>query len=95
MADIVVCEFMDPAAVEGLAGEFDVVDDPGRVDRPDELRAAVASARALIVRNRTQVRGALLEAAAAAGLTTADPPFYEQRAQIERAALSRAEQSMQ
>lgn len=64
MADIVVCEFMDTAALaEGLAG-FDVFYDPGLVDRPDELRASVAEARALIVRNRTQVRGALLEAAA-------------------------------
>ncbi len=63
MAEIVVCEFMDQAALaEGLAG-FDVLYDPGLVDRPDELRAQVASARALIVRNRTQVRGALLDAA--------------------------------
>jgi peptidoglycan/xylan/chitin deacetylase (PgdA/CDA1 family) len=32
----------------------------------------------------------ILEAAAAAGLEVADPPFYEQRAEIERAALLRA-----
>ena len=63
MSDIVVCEFMDTAALrEGLAG-FDVLYDPGLVDRPDELRARVAEARAIIVRNRTQVRGALLDAA--------------------------------
>ncbi|HEU5282991.1 MAG TPA: hypothetical protein VFU53_04210, partial [Burkholderiales bacterium] len=37
----------------------------------------------------------LLEAAAAAGLAVADPPFYEQRDEIERAALSRAAQWMQ
>jgi (S)-sulfolactate dehydrogenase len=64
MADIVICEFMDEAAVrEGLAG-FDVLYDPALVDRPDDLAAAVAGARALIVRNRTQVRGKVLEAAA-------------------------------
>lgn len=64
MSEIVICEFMDEAAVrDGLAG-FDVHYDPKLVDRPDELRACVADARALIVRNRTQVRGALLEAAA-------------------------------
>ncbi len=63
MADIVICEFMDERAIaEGLNG-FDVLYDPGLVDRPDELGKAVAGARALIVRNRTQVRGALLESA--------------------------------
>lgn len=62
MADIVICEFIDEAAVsEGLAG-YEVLYDPALVDRPDELLAAVADARALIVRNRTQVRGALLAA---------------------------------
>jgi (S)-sulfolactate dehydrogenase len=54
---------MDQAAVDGLAAEFDVTYDPGLVDRQDALEAALADARALVVRNRTQVRGALLEAA--------------------------------
>ncbi len=63
MTDVVICEFMDQAAVDGLAAEFDVTYDPGLVDRPDALAAAVADARALVVRNRTQVRGALLDAA--------------------------------
>lgn len=64
MPDIVICEFMDEQAIsEGLAG-FDVIYDPAMVDRPDDLKKAVADARALIVRNRTQVRGALLESAA-------------------------------
>lgn len=63
MPDIVISEFMDEAAVrEGLAG-FDVVYDPTLVDRPNELITLVESARALIVRNRTQVRDRLLEAA--------------------------------
>ncbi|MDD9877880.1 MAG: hydroxyacid dehydrogenase [Magnetovibrio sp.] len=62
MADIVISEFMDQAAVDAL-GDFDLLYDAGLVDRPDDLAAAVAGARALIVRNRTQVRGDLLAAA--------------------------------
>ena len=65
MADVVISEFMDQAAVESLAGQFNVLYDPNLVDHPDDLAVAVADARALIVRNRTQVRGALLEAAVA------------------------------
>jgi (S)-sulfolactate dehydrogenase len=65
MADVVISEFMDETAVrEGLQG-FDVLHDPGLVDRPDDLAAAVRQARALIVRNRTQVTGELLEHAPA------------------------------
>lgn len=63
MPDIVISEFMDQEAVrEGLKG-FDVLYDPKLVDRPEDLAAAAGNARALIVRNRTQVRGALLDAA--------------------------------
>ncbi|MGH8295697.1 MAG: hydroxyacid dehydrogenase [Steroidobacteraceae bacterium] len=63
MSEIVITEFMDEAAVrEHLAG-FDLVFDPQLVDRPQRLRSLLADCRALIVRNRTQVRGALLEAA--------------------------------
>lgn len=63
MPDIVICEFMDEAAIrEGLAG-FDVLYDPDLVDRLANLTAALTEARALIVRNRTQVRADLLAAA--------------------------------
>lgn len=62
MTDIVISEFMDEAAVEDLRRDFSVTYDKGLVDRPDELAGLVAGARALIVRNRTQVRGALLAA---------------------------------
>ena len=65
MPDIVISEFMDQGAVDSLAADFDVLYDPQLVDRDDDLLAAVVSARALVVRNRTQVRGALLEAAGA------------------------------
>ena len=62
MADIVISEFMDKEAVtEGLKGR-DVLYDPALVDRPDDLLRAVENARALIVRNRTQVRDRILTA---------------------------------
>jgi (S)-sulfolactate dehydrogenase len=63
MADIVITEFMDEAAIREHLGGFDVLYDPKLVDAPQALAAALASARALVVRNRTQVRGALLAAA--------------------------------
>jgi (S)-sulfolactate dehydrogenase len=63
MADVVITEFMDEAAVGRIRSRFGTVYDPALVDRPDELAEHVAAARALIVRNRTQVRGALLETA--------------------------------
>ena len=59
---IVITEFMDEPAVESLRARFDVTYDPALVDTNDSLRAALADAVALIVRNRTQVRGALLAA---------------------------------
>ncbi|MDQ7777092.1 hydroxyacid dehydrogenase [Paracoccus aminovorans] len=60
---IIITEFMDEVAVrEGLAGR-EVVYDPSLVDRPEALAPLLADARALIVRNRTQVRPALLDMA--------------------------------
>lgn len=63
MADIVISEFMDEAAITAQLAGRDVLYDPKLVDKPDRLRQALADARAIIVRNRTQVRGALLDAA--------------------------------
>jgi (S)-sulfolactate dehydrogenase len=60
---IVITEFMDGPAVEALRTHFDVLYDPVLVDRPAAARTAIASADALIVRNRTQVNAALLDAA--------------------------------
>ena len=65
MAEIVISEFMDEASVAALTERYAVLYDPGLVDDPPALMAAVADARALIVRNRTQVLGPLLEAAPA------------------------------
>jgi (S)-sulfolactate dehydrogenase len=64
MSEIVISEFMDEAVIANAFAGRDVLYDPALVDRPEQLRAALADCRALIVRNRTQVRGALLESAA-------------------------------
>ncbi|RKE39239.1 (S)-sulfolactate dehydrogenase [Paraburkholderia sp. BL23I1N1] len=64
MKKIVISEFMDDAAVDTLRQDFDVHFDPMLVDRPERLMAELADAHALIVRNRTQVSAALLDAAA-------------------------------
>lgn len=58
--DIVISEFMDDEAVADLRRDFAVHYDKTLADRPQELAALAASAPALIVRNRTQVRGELL-----------------------------------
>ena len=60
MVDIVITEFIDQSAVDDLSRDFKVHFDRTLVDRPDELVRIAAEAPALIVRNRTQVRGALL-----------------------------------
>ena len=63
MDTIVITEFMDEKAVESLKKEFHVVYNKTLVDKKDELLQIVPSCSALIVRNRTQVRGELLDAA--------------------------------
>lgn len=65
MPDIVISEFMDEAAIGELLAGYDVLYDPELVDRRDELLSLLAQARALVVRNRTQVDRELLEAAPA------------------------------
>ena len=63
MDTIVITEFMDSNAVESLKKEFNVIYDKTLVDRPDELIKHITTCSAIIVRNKTQVRGALLDAA--------------------------------
>lgn len=60
---ILITEFMDAAAVDRLRAAYDVVYDPGLADRQDEIPGMMESVTALIVRNRTQVRSPLLDAA--------------------------------
>jgi (S)-sulfolactate dehydrogenase len=62
MARIVITEFMDERAVARLQAAHDVLYDPQLVDDPARLLGLAATAQALVVRNRTQVRGALLAA---------------------------------
>lgn len=63
MGQIVITEYMEAAAIERMAAAYTTLYDPDLGIAPDRLRAAVAGARALIVRNRTQVDDALLAAA--------------------------------
>jgi (S)-sulfolactate dehydrogenase len=61
MAEIVITEFMDEAALDDLRQRYSVTYDPTLVDAPDRLQPELADAVALIVRNRTQVRSTLLD----------------------------------
>ncbi len=65
MARIVITEFMDERAVAQLRAAHDVLYEPTLVDDAPRLLAQAATANALVVRNRTQVRGALLAALSA------------------------------
>ncbi|MFO1191068.1 MAG: hydroxyacid dehydrogenase [Rhodoferax sp.] len=62
MARIVITEIMDAPAVAQLQAAHDVLYDPNLVDDPARLLALAPEADALVVRNRTQVRGELLAA---------------------------------
>ena len=62
MARIVITEFMDERAVARLQAAHDVLYAPQLVDDATRLLAEAARADALVVRNRTQVRGELLAA---------------------------------
>lgn len=53
---------MDASAVDRLRSAHEVIYQPDAVDDWPSLLAAAAQADALVVRNRTQVRGALLDA---------------------------------
>jgi len=62
MPDIVITEFLDDGPVEELKARFDVHWDVTLCDKPDEIKALLARARALIVRNRTRVNDDILSA---------------------------------
>jgi (S)-sulfolactate dehydrogenase len=59
---ILVAEFMDAPAVAELRAAHDVLYDPQLVDDMPRLLAEAPKADAIIVRNRTQVKGELLAA---------------------------------
>jgi len=87
---ILITEFMDERAVEQLRKHHDVSYEPALVDDAPRLLAAAATADALIVRNRTQVRGALLAASVrcrvigrlGVGLDNIDVPGCEARGMV-------------
>jgi (S)-sulfolactate dehydrogenase len=60
MAAIVISEFIDEDAIRAVLARLDVRYDATLVDRRSDLVAALADARALIVRNRTMVNADLL-----------------------------------
>ncbi|RJE89107.1 hydroxyacid dehydrogenase [Paracoccus onubensis] len=62
MSRVVITEFMDESAVQRLSAVAPTRYEPDLVDRRDDLLAAVADAEVLVVRNRTRVDAALLEA---------------------------------
>jgi (S)-sulfolactate dehydrogenase len=62
MSRIVICEFIDERALPPLRAAHEVLYDAKLVDDAPRLKAEAATADALIVRNRTQVRGDLLAA---------------------------------
>jgi len=61
MSEIVICEFMDEAIAMDILKSFDVLYDAALVDDRAALLASLADARAVIVRNRTQVDAELLD----------------------------------
>jgi len=63
MPDIIIFEPMDQLSVDSLAADYDVLYDLELINKPDQLASALAETPAIIVRNQTQVRQALLDAA--------------------------------
>ncbi len=63
MAEIVVSEAISGPAMDALTAEFDVLCDPQLWQDEAALRSALVDARAIIVRNQTQVSAELIEGA--------------------------------
>lgn len=63
MTDIVISEFIDAAPVSALEVKYNVLSDENLWNKPAELKAALADAVAIIVRNRTQVTAEIIDAA--------------------------------
>jgi (S)-sulfolactate dehydrogenase len=62
MIDVLVTEFLDEDALVALRADYAVHYDPGLCERPEEIAKLAPGVPGLIVRNRTQVRGAVLDA---------------------------------
>jgi (S)-sulfolactate dehydrogenase len=87
MSRVVITEFIDERALPALRAKHDVLYDAKLVDDPVRLMKEAAAADAIVVRNRTQVRGELLAALAkcrvvgrlGVGLDNIDVPACEVR----------------
>ena len=62
MARIVVSEYVDDLAIARLRSRHEVTYDPDLLENPRRLLELLSTCDALVVRNRTQVRGELLSA---------------------------------
>ncbi len=63
MADLIITEFMDDAAIASLKSKWRVIYDPQLHKTPETLQRELVSARGLIIRNQTQVTAAMLDMA--------------------------------
>ncbi|MDN5926808.1 MAG: hydroxyacid dehydrogenase [Hyphomicrobiales bacterium] len=63
MPDVIITEFMDETAVALLDARWETLYDPGLADRQGDIPGMLEGVRALIVRNRTKVGAAILDAA--------------------------------
>ena len=63
MADVLIPEFIDEGAAAALKADYDVHWDAELWDKRDDLIEQIGEARAIIVRNATQVDAELLAAA--------------------------------
>jgi len=62
MTDVLITEYLDDAGLAALRADYAVHYDPTLCESPDEIAALAPGVPALVVRNRTQVRGAVLDA---------------------------------
>lgn len=60
---ILITEFMDQSAVDRMAARHSLRYEPALADNQQDIPAAMAEVKALVVRNRTQVTPAVLDAA--------------------------------
>ncbi|PIE55844.1 MAG: 3-phosphoglycerate dehydrogenase [Desulfobulbus propionicus] len=61
--EIVISEFMDKSIIDNTHSKIKLLYDPDLVDNRDRLKKVLSKAKALVVRNRTQVDRELLDAA--------------------------------
>jgi len=63
MSEIVITEFVMDSTIDNLSPDYKVHYDRGLADRQEEIPALLGDCKGLIVRNRTKITAALLDAA--------------------------------